>query len=280
MSQTYGELLRMAAARLKAAGVVEGAAEARRLLSDAAGLSAARLGAELGESAAQEAVARFEAMLMRREAREPVSHILGKRQFFNHEFVVTAAVLDPRPETEMLVLAALEAPFERVLDLGTGSGAILLSLLAERSTATGLGTDLSPAALKVAQQNAKLLELEARCRLEVADWFTGINGCFDLIVSNPPYISQAEMAELAPELSYEPAMALTDGSDGMKAYRAICAGMTAHLAPGGRLIVEIGWTQGAEVAMMMQEAGLCDVRILPDLDGRDRVVLGSRSQAL
>ena len=270
----------MAAERLKAAGVSEGAVEARRLLANAAGLSAARLGAERSEKAAQEVVARFEAMLVRREAREPVSHILGKRQFFKHEFVVTAAVLDPRPETEMLVLAALDAPFERVLDLGTGSGAILLSLLAERSNATGLGIDLSRAALEIAQQNAKLLDLEARCTLKVSDWFTDIDGCFDLIVSNPPYISQDERADLAPELSYEPAMALTDGADGMNAYRAICAGVTAHLAPGGRLIVEIGWTQGAEVVMMMQQAGLCDVRILPDLDGRDRLVLGSRKQAL
>ncbi len=274
MSPALGDLARAAQLRLEKAGIAGAARDARLLLAHAAGLTAARLGTEMGEIAAPDIAARFEAMITRRGAREPVSHIIGKRLFFNHEFTVSSAVLDPRPETEALVLAALGARFERVLDLGTGSGAILLSLLAERDAATGLGTDLSEAALNVARENADRLGLAGRCDLQVSDWFADVTGRFDLIVSNPPYIAQDEMAGLAPELSHEPAMALTDGADGLSAYRAICQGALAHLAPGGRLMVEIGWTQGPQVAALMAAAGLQDVGILPDLDGRDRVVLG------
>lgn len=274
MSRTLGDLARAAAARLEGASIESGARDARLLLAHATGLSMARLGIEMGEVAGPDIAARYEAMIARRAAREPVSHITGKRLFFNHEFQVSPAVLDPRPETEALVLAALGTPFERVLDLGTGSGAILLSLLAERDAATGVGADLSEAALKVARENARRLGLEGRCDLILSDWFADVTGCFDLIVSNPPYIAQDEMADLAPELAFEPAMALSDGADGLSAYRAIFQGALAHLAPGGRLLVEIGRTQGAEVSALMAAAGLRDVTVLPDLDGRDRVVLG------
>ncbi len=274
MSLTFGDLARAATVRLQAAGIDGAARDARLLLAHAAGLSSARLGTEMAEVAAPEIAVRYDAMLARRAAREPASHITGKRLFFNHEFAISSAVLDPRPETEVLVLTALGVPFRRVLDLGTGSGAILLSLLAKCGEATGMGTDLSKAALETARKNADTLGLAERCEFRVSDWFDGLNGRFDLIVSNPPYISQDEMAGLAPELSYEPEMALTDGADGMCAYRAICKGALAHLAPGGRLMVEIGWTQGAEVAALMNAAGLRGVSILHDLDGRDRVVSG------
>ncbi len=273
MRQALGDLARAAAARLQAAGIDGAAREARLLLAHVTGLSAARLGSEMGEIAAPDVAARYEAIVARRASREPVSHITGKRLFFNHEFQVSPAVLDPRPETEALVLAALGTPFNRVLDLGTGSGAILLSLLAERDGATGVGTDLSDAALTVARENARRLDLAERCVFQKADWFAGVTGPFDLIVSNPPYIAQNEMANLAPELSHEPAMALTDGADGLSAYRAICDGVLANLAPDGRLMVEIGRTQGAAVAALMAAAGLADITVLPDLDGRDRVVL-------
>lgn len=274
MSRTLGDLARDGAARLRAAGIEGAAREARLLLAHATGLSAARLGAETGAEAAPEVVPRFEAMIARRAAREPMAHIIGKRLFFKHELTVTRDVLDPRPETEALVLAALEAPFARVLDLGTGSGAILLSLLAERPEASGLGTDLSAAALAVAHGNAARLGVDAACALQLSDWFAEVSGTFDLIVSNPPYVAEAEVPGLAPELAHEPRMALSDGADGLNAYRRICAGVGAHLAPGGRLMVEIGWRQGAAVAALMRAAGLEAVRILPDLDGRDRVVTG------
>lgn len=207
-----------------------------------------------------------------------MSHLLGYRDFWSYRFKVTPDVLDPRPETETLIEAALAQPFDSVLDLGTGSGCILLTLLAERGGATGIGVDASPAALRVAEQNAAALGVADRCALEVSDWYAGVGGTFDLIVSNPPYIAAGEMSGLAPELSHEPRMALTDEADGLSCYRIITAGARAHLVPGGWLMVEIGPTQGAAVLQMFDAAGLTDVQIRTDLDGRDRVVIGRNPQ--
>ena len=254
------EVLRDATARLRDAGVPGAARDAALLLREVAG--------------DDDAATRLDAMLARRAAREPMSHILGRRAFWSHEFAVTPDVLDPRPETETLVEAALAAPFDRVLDLGTGSGCILLSLLAERPAATGLGTDISPAALAVAVRNAQAIGLTDRAGFRVSDWLDAVDGAFDLIVSNPPYIAEAEMPGLAPELAHEPRAALTPGGDGLDAYRAIARDAPAHLAPGGRLMVEIGAGQGAAVAELMRAGGLGDVAVLPDLDDRDRVVHG------
>ena len=247
-----------AAERLAEAGLADARREARKLtrIAENRGVSLAELAA-------------------RRAAGEPMSHILGYRDFWEHRFEVTADVLDPRPDTETLVAAALEAPFSRVLDLGTGSGCILLSLLAARNHATGLGTDLSEAALAVAGRNARRLGVQDRAALIRSDWWQAVTGSFDLIVSNPPYIAADEMAALQPELSYEPRMALTDEGDGLSAYRVLVSGVPAHLAPGGRLMVEIGPSQGAEVAAMFEAAGLESVEIRPDIDGRDRVVIGT-----
>lgn len=274
MTARLNDLARDGAARLSAAGIDNSAREARLLLAYASGLSAARLGIEMNAVAAPDTVQRFKVALARRCAREPMSHITGRRSFFKHEFRVTPDVLDPRAETETLVLAALSRDFARVLDLGTGSGAILLSLLAERSGAVGTGTDISEAALAVARENAARLDLTDRCDLIPSDWFDEVRAQFDLIVSNPPYIGEAEIPDLAPELNYEPRMALTDGADGLNAYRAICAEVCAHLKPNGWLMVEIGWKQGGDVAALFEQAGLVDVGILPDMDGRDRVVKG------
>jgi release factor glutamine methyltransferase len=265
--------LRAGAARLGAAGISEGAREARLLMAAALGLDPSRMTLHLHDDLDPEGAARFEALVARRAAREPMSHILGQRQFYGRAFKVTGDVLDPRPETECLVAAALEEGFERVLDLGTGSGCILLSLLAEREGAQGLGADVSAAALDVARENAARLGLASRAAFQEADWFKGIAGQYDLIVSNPPYIGIAEMPELAPELAHEPRAALTDEGDGLSAYRAIAAGVSAHLVPGGRILVEIGRTQGAEVARIFAEAGLQAVELRQDLDGRDRVVM-------
>ena len=277
MTRSLADLAHDAASRLEAEGINNTAREARLLLAHVSGLSMARLGADMDEIAGPDVASRMDKLVARRCAREPMSHITGKRLFYKHEFQVTPDVLDPRPETEALVLAALEFPWASVLDLGTGSGAIILSLLAERAKAAGTATDLSPAALGVARANAEAMGLAARCDMIQSDWFANVTGRFDLIVSNPPYIAEGEMPDLAPELSFEPRMALTDGADGLTAYRAICAGAGAHLAPGGWLMVEIGWRQGAGVAALMKHAGLADIRILPDLDGRDRVVQGRAS---
>jgi len=223
-------------------------------------------------------VAAFKTLVARRAAREPMSHLTGRRDFYDHRFEVTPDVLDPRPDTETLVATALEVPFKRVLDLGTGSGCILLSLLAARKDAVGHGTDVSEAALKIAKRNAYRLELavEDRARFRVADWFDGVERTYDLIVCNPPYIAADEMAALAPELTYEPRMALTDEGDGLTCYRIITVQAGPYLNAGGWLMVEIGPTQGAAVMAMFEAAGLQNIGIRTDLDGRDRVIVGQK----
>lgn len=266
--------LREASARLTAAGVPDAPRDARLLLAHARGLPPDRLTLHMADPLVPEALARFEALVAARARRAPVSHLTGQRLFWGRRFAVTPDVLDPRPETETLVALALAEPFSRVLDLGTGSGCILLSLLADRPGATGLGVDVSAAALQVAQRNAEALGLGGRAAFRCSDWCADVAGQFDLIVSNPPYIALAEMPGLSPEVrDHEPHLALTDGADGLAAYRRIAAQAPGHLAPGGRLLLEIGPTQGAAVAGLMRDAGLAGVSVHPDLDGRDRVVL-------
>jgi release factor glutamine methyltransferase len=191
---------------------------------------------------------------------------------------VTPDVLDPRPETETLIAAALDVPFADVLDLGTGSGAIVLTLLAERNDARARAVDLSPAALDVAQRNAQALGVDGRVAFVQSDWFAQVTGQYDLIVSNPPYIATSEVADLSPDVrDWEPRMALVPANDdgtGLAAYRLICAQAPRFLRAGGALMVEIGPTQGPDVAALFTAAGLQDVAILTDLDGRARVVRG------
>lgn len=273
MSLTIAEALRAGIRELTAAGVPDPARDARLLLAHALQVPPDRLTLLLRDPLPMPAAARFDAALSHRVMRRPVSQITGRRLFWGRSFRVTRDTLDPRPETEALVAAALEESFASVLDLGTGTGAILLSLLAERPGAAGTGTDISPAALAVAAENAAALGLSPR--LILSDWFAQVAGRFDLIVSNPPYIAAVEMAALAPEVrDWEPHLALTDGGDGLGAYRAIAASAGAHLSAGGRLAVEVGPTQAGAVAALFAAAGLEAAGTRPDLDGRDRVVIG------
>jgi len=265
--------LRAAVARLRAAGVADPAGDARRLMALALGVDPGRLTVLLGDPLSPEAAQRFEVAVAAREARQPVAQIVGLRDFHGIRLRVTRDTLDPRPETERLVEAALERSFGRVLDLGTGTGAILLALLAARGDATGLGVDLSEAAVAVAQGNAMALGFDGRAEFARSDWFSGVEGRFDLIVSNPPYIAADEMAGLQPEVrDWEPHLALSPGGDGLDAYRAIAAGAAARLMAGGRIVLEIGPTQGQAVSALFMAQGFERLRVLKDLDGRDRVV--------
>ncbi|WP_373356895.1 peptide chain release factor N(5)-glutamine methyltransferase [Pseudoroseicyclus sp. CXY001] len=268
------DLLGPAIRRLTEAGVAEPAGDARRLLAHALGLAPGRLTLALPEPVSPDSAAAYDACITRRAAREPVSHITGERLFYGRRFAVSADVLDPRPETEMLIEAALAQPFETLLDLGTGTGCILLTLLAEMPGARGLGIDISPAALANAAANAAELNLSIKAEFAAGDWFDGLTRQFDLITANPPYLAAAEMAGLAPEVrEFEPHLALTDFGDGLGAYRAITAGAPEHLMPGGRLLMEIGPGQGHEVMSLAYAAGFPHVSIIRDLDGRDRVVM-------
>ena len=277
MSRPTGNDLCLAAQqRLEAAGITDGNRDASLLFMHALRLV-------LGDSvkdhhraeylaavASPELETAYGRVIDARAARQPVSQIIGRRAFWEHEFIVTRDTLDPRPETETLVDEALKLPWTSVLDLGTGTGAILLSLLAARPGSTGMGTDISEAALDVARRNAHLIGVTAR--LAVSDWFGAVNGRFDLIVSNPPYIALDEMGELAPEVGkWEPRQALTDGADGLSAYRVIAGQAAGYLTPHGHVLVEIGHTQGKAVASIFRDHG-AKTHCLSDLDGRDRVI--------
>ncbi|MGR3504166.1 peptide chain release factor N(5)-glutamine methyltransferase [Pseudaestuariivita sp.] len=275
---TAGQALAKAAAQLAEAGVPEASRDARKLLAFAAGVDATRVTLMAPDDLPQSVAQRFDTLVAERAARRPVSHLTGSRAFYGRDFQVTPDVLDPRPETETLVEAALAQPFASVLDLGTGSGAILVTLLAERPGAVGTGTDLSEAACLVASANAVTHRVAQRAEIIATHWDHGIAGPYDLIVSNPPYIAATEMEHLAPELAYEPRMALTDGRDGLTAYHAIALAGTRHLAPGGTILVEIGPTQARAVAALFAAQGFA-TNVLTDLDGRDRVVRAVQTPA-
>ncbi|MGB0497653.1 MAG: peptide chain release factor N(5)-glutamine methyltransferase [Rubricella sp.] len=268
------EAFRAAVTQLRAAGVPDPSGDARRLMRACLSSETALRTDPDRELDGAEAE-RFGAMVRARSARQPVSQIVGERDFYGRRFTVTPAVLDPRPDTETLVdLALAGSPARRILDLGTGSGAILLTLLAEWPKALGTGTDISPEALAVARINAAALDLEDRVELCLADWFDGVEGRFDLVVSNPPYIAADEMAALSPEVrDWEPAIALSPGRDGLDAYRALSRGLDAVLRPGGRALFEIGAGQAAAVSALFSGA-LPDatVSVHHDINGKARVV--------
>ncbi len=271
-------VLARAVAVLSDAGVTEAQRDARRLMAWAAELEPAALGIALHERRAlpAAAAARFEAAVARRADRVPVSQIVGGRWFYGRWFAVTPAVLDPRPESETLVAQALaHLPVDRparLLDLGAGSGCLLLSVLAERPEAAGEGVDVSADALAVAARNAAALGLSARAVWRRADWLTGAVGRFDAILCNPPYIPEAAWRDLAPEVRrHEPKGALTPGPDGLEVYRRLAPRIGSRLAPGGAAFFEVGAGQAAAVAALFDAAGLT-ARCAADLDGRDRVV--------
>ncbi|NNE51378.1 MAG: peptide chain release factor N(5)-glutamine methyltransferase [Sulfitobacter sp.] len=274
---TAAEAMASAAARLRAAGVPDPARDARLLLAHAASVDAARVTLIAPEEIAPEIAERFDHLVSLRAVRVPVSQLVGRRAFYGRDFRITREVLDPRPETETLIDLALSAPFERVLDLGTGSGCILVTLLAERTDASGVGVDLSETACLQASANAVLHGVAGRAEILQSDWFDKVEGRFDLIVSNPPYLAAPEMQEVAPELrDHEPEMALTDGLDGLSAYRTIAAEAQGFLTAEGRVLVEIGWTQGDAVCAIFRDAGWGSVTLAHDLDGRPRVVCAQK----
>jgi release factor glutamine methyltransferase len=272
---TAAEAMVAATSRLRAAGVENPARDARVLLAHAARVEAARVTLIAPENLAPDIQDRFDRLIALRAVRIPVSHLVGERAFYGRTFKIGPEVLDPRPETETLIEAALAAPYQRVLDLGVGSGCILVTLLAERGDATGLGVDISEAACLQASANAVLHKVAARAEILQSDWFEKVSGRFDLIVANPPYIAQSEWDTLSDEVRlHEPTLALTDGGDGLGCYRVIAAQAGQYLAPNGRIIFEIGPNQSGAVQEILRDAGLRNLQVLRDLDRRDRAILG------
>ena len=288
MTQTLEAALLAAARTLRDGGIETASLDGRLLLCHASGLTHEALIARNREALPPEAVSLFEGYVARRLRGEPVSRIKGNKEFYGRCFEVDAHTLDPRPDTETLIEAALALVAEkgwqdrplRLLDLGTGSGCILLTLLAELPSAEGVGADISEGALRRAAENANRLGLAERAHFIATDWFEGVSGQFDLVLSNPPYIASAEIAGLAREVAgYDPMLALDGGVDGLDAYRRIAQNAAGALQDGGQLVVEIGPTQADAVADIFRAAGLSieEDAVRFDLAGRARCVLAGRS---
>lgn len=282
--RTLVKAWKAAGERLRAARVDQPAIDARLMLEAAAGVSRTDILTDPHRRLTEEQAQAFDAYLARRERREPVSHILGRKGFWKIMLGVSRDVLTPRPDTETVVEVALAAFPEphaaiSVLDLGVGSGAILLAILAERPAARGLGVDISDEALAVARENAANLGLNARCALLRGDWTAGLGDAgFDLVTANPPYIPTADIETLEPEVrDHEPRLALDGGADGLDAYRALAAEILRVLKPGGVFAVEIGHDQSAAVEALFRDAGALNVQTVKDLADRDRCVTGVKN---
>ncbi|HET6375183.1 MAG TPA: peptide chain release factor N(5)-glutamine methyltransferase [Methylocella sp.] len=278
-----GAAQRALAALLREHGIESANADARVLLCASLGAGHAEVVRDpdrpLGRAAA--ALAAFAA---RRLMREPVSRIIGEREFWTARYAISSDVLDPRPATETLIEAVLDFAARhprkgwRILDLGTGSGAILCSLLQSLPGSSGVGSDKSLAACKVAQRNLAALGLAGRGRIVCGDWTQALHGPFDVIVSNPPYIPRADIRQLAPDVrDYDPRLALDGGEDGLDAYRAIIPSLPELLAPGGFVALEIGSSQIRAVEPLLRSAFDAPVEARLDLDGNWRVMTVSPS---
>lgn len=271
-----------ARARLEEAGVPGPVIDARLLVEAAADATRVDIVTDPYRALTPEQEAKLEDFIARRVRREPVSHILGRKGFWKIMLQVTPDVLTPRPDTETVVEFALRGFPEHaswtILDLGVGSGAILLAILAERPAARGLGIDISEEALAVARDNAAALGLAGRLALLRSDWTAGLEAnSFDLVVSNPPYIATEVIETLDPEVrDHEPRLALEGGVDGLDHYRLLAPEILRVLKPGGRFAVEIGYDQKTAVEALFREAGAVFVETIRDLGDRDRVVVGEK----
>ena len=277
-SPTVRQTLTDAVGRLRAAGIDGARLDAELLLANAMCEARSTLFTHDAAYLPREARKRFHGYLARRLAREPVSRILGRREFWSLELEISPAVLDPRPESEMLVETVLAAVTANdieltIADLGTGSGCLLLALLSELRGAFAIGVDCDVAALEVARRNAVRTGLGDRAAFIAGDWATALAGCFDIIVCNPPYLASRETGTSPPELRYDPYLALDGGDDGLDAYRALVAELRSRLADGGRVFLEIGAAQAASVSEIVRSAGLEVEAIAPDLAGYDRCLV-------
>jgi release factor glutamine methyltransferase len=266
--------------RLRQAGIEDARREALLLLAKATGRTRIDLvvGPQANLAANEEAA--LEELARRRALREPMAYLLGEREFWSLPFLVSPAVLIPRADSETVVEAALSMVADRsaalrLLDLGTGSGCLVLALLTELPAATGLGTDASEAALSLARANARRLGLDGRAAFDRGDWGQDLRGRFDLIVSNPPYVASSEWAALEPEVRvFEPRSALLGGTDGLAAYRALAPDLARLLAPGASVCLEVGARQADPVTGILRTAGLEVTSRRRDLAGIERCLVG------
>ena len=255
-------------------GIPNAAQDARLLAAHVCDIAPSRVTLHEMDEVSEVAIARFDDAITQRQNHRPVSRIIGVRQFWGRNFQITDDVLDPRGDTETLIAEALKTPAKRILDLGTGSGILGITLAMEQVDAVVVVTDISQAALAVAKANAKRYHVEDRIEFLQSDWFDSLQGKFDLIISNPPYIGENELEGLEPDvIDYDPIIALTPGGDGLAPYRIIAGQAKDYLNKNGRVIVEIGYLQGNEVKNLFLRAGFANVQILQDLDGKERAIV-------
>ncbi len=276
---TRAEALKLAQKRLTEAGVETPALDAKLLLLNAETIDSATLMAN--SDAEMTAPEVFDSAINRRCAREPVSKIVGYRDFWSHRFAVNGNVLDPRPDTETLIETVLEFrdrnTQSRIVDLGTGSGCILLTLLSELPDSSGIGIDISESAIQTAKFNAGVMKLGHRADFIISDWFTALDEAFDLVVSNPPYISLPESDSLSPEVrNWDPEAALFAGMDGLQAYREIADGLATVLKPDGMAVFELGQGQLNSVTALFKNAGFNRISSRKDLGGIERCIVVQR----
>ncbi len=274
MSVPISSAIADAVQRLAAAGVESPEVDAWRLMRFAVEPQGLSSGPAPSDVLDVDTLASFETYVRQRQLRRPVAQITGRRWFYSSEFLINSAVLDPRPESEILVTATIERRPRRLLDLGTGSGCLLLSVLQHCLETTGIGTDISEAAIRVARNNAKRLRLGDRAEFQRASWCTGIKGQFDVILSNPPYVSADEYRRLQPEIrDFEPREALTTGGDGTAAYQEIADAVRPVLSQNGSVIVEVGAGQSGRVEKIFEASGFTIEQLLNDFDGRTRAIV-------
>jgi release factor glutamine methyltransferase len=282
LAETLGSLVAMTAGELAAGGFEDPRRQARRLVAAALALTPTELFVHPDRVVDEHQIGRVREILRRARDREPLSRIIGQREFWGLPFILSVETLDPRPETESVVEGVLlrlsdrQAP-RRLLDLGTGSGCLLLALLSELPGSIGVGIDISEGAVRTAAQNAHWLRLAERAFFAVGDWGEALSASFDIVVTNPPYIASADLLRLPREVAfYDPSRALDGGTDGLAAYRSIAADLPRLLAPRGIFVGEVGVGQADAVAGILTESGLVFGGIERDLAGITRCVIARR----
>jgi release factor glutamine methyltransferase len=282
---TVGEAVADAARQLAAAGIESARREARLLVALADGADEAVILGYPERALDPAAGARLQCLLARRVKREPLSRIRGTREFWSLVFALSADTLDPRPDSETLVAAALAsvpdraAPL-RLLDLGTGTGCLLLAVLSELPNAIGVGVDIAPGAAATARRNAASMGLANRAFFVVGGWGAAFGGGFDLVLANPPYVPSAALAGLAPEVQFDPRTALDGGGDGLAAYRALAPDLARLLAPRGIAFIEVGAGQSSDVASLFVRGGLVECARKADLAGTERCLALARPKKI
>ena len=267
------KLLADSTIKLSRSGIEGAARDARLLTSYALEIPITELSLKINEQVTEKVIFKLEKLILRRIDREPISKILGRREFWGRPFFINENVLDPRADTETLIDFVIEKPVKSVLELGTGSGAIAVTLACEWKDAHVTAIDISEDALSVAKINAKKFNVQNKVHFLKSDWFETVKGLFDLIISNPPYIGLIEQDEISAEvIEYDPKIALFAGRDGLDAFKRIIPNLAKFLNPDGLVVLETGASQSDQVKNMMNEVGFINAKIVKDLSGKDRLI--------